>query len=182
MNQSAKKEAALTSERLKELLDYDPETGVFTRKPGKGVQGGGGTAGCPHCNGYWMISVEGKAYLAHRLAWLYTSGHWPKDQLDHINGVRDDNRLVNLRESSSAGNGQNHGLSKASTTGVTGVHWDKSRGKWLAHITVGWRTKHLGRFNTLEEAASARVEAKKRLHTFHPEDPQRIGYSEGGSL
>ena len=161
----------LTQERLKELLHYDAERGVFTwlvNLRGRSARVGG-VAGCRDGRGYGVIRIDGVLHRAHRLVWLYVHGQWPTHEVDHINGVRDDNRLVNLREATSTQNHQNRALSDTNTSGYLGVYWHKARQKWLARIAVNRKTHFLGRFDNPEEAAAAYVEAKRRLHTFQPE-------------
>jgi hypothetical protein len=116
--------------------------------------------------GYRRIRVLGKLYWAHRLAWLYVHGDWPPDKIDHINGDRKDNRLMNLRAASDSENMQNVGMRSDNTTGVRGVTRRKSR--WIAQITAGGKTHYLGVHETAEEAHRAYVEAKTRLHPFNP--------------
>ena len=95
----------LSADDLRAELNYDPETGIFTWKSGRGRGGtwtAGGIAGGPDGHGYWRISVKRVRRLAHRLAWLYAFGVWPNKQVDHINGDRTDNRIANLRLASNA--------------------------------------------------------------------------------
>ena len=158
----------LTQERLKELLDYDPETGVFTWKSivfGSHMKVGS-VAGSMYSNGYLRIKINGKDYRAHRLAWLYMYGCWPTNQIDHINRVRDDNRIANLREATNKENQWNRGKQKSSTSGFTGVSWHKKSGKWQSRIAVNKKVIQLGVFNTPEEAHAAYVRAKAEHHKF----------------
>src|SRR5436190_23425691 len=94
----------LTQEKLKEVLDYDPETGLFTSRVSRGGRPASARAGCVTTKGYIKLSLCQKRYYAHRLAWLYVYGEWPSKQIDHINCVTDDNRIANLREATSAQN------------------------------------------------------------------------------
>lgn len=160
----------VTQDRLKEVLDYDPDTGVFTwkKKISRKVVVGK-IAGCPDGGGYTIIRIDHKTYKAHRLAWLYVTGAFPKDQIDHINRVKTDNRICNLREASPRENQQNHPIHRDNTSGVTGVDWVKRAKKWRAVIKHKGRNIHLGYYNTIEEAAMSRAIAKAKYHTFHPE-------------
>lgn len=158
----------LTQSRLKELLHYDPETGVFVWRIPRGSAKTGDVAGCPHPEGYRKIMIDRKIYLAHRLAWLYVHGAWPKDEIDHRNGVRADNRFTNLREATRAENGQNLKIRADNTSGFIGVSWYKPARKWQAHINLAGRNKNLGCFDTPEAAHAAYLAAKAEHHTFQP--------------
>lgn len=159
----------LTAERLREVLDYNPETGVFTwRVIRKGVTVGS-RAGTPHSKGYRTIRIDYVAHYEHVLAWLHTHGVRPTDQLDHRNRVRNDNRLSNLRPATGGENNQNVGLLPRNTSGHPGVSWDRRRDKWAVRIGIQGRQKHVGYFTDLEEAAEAYRVAKAKYHTFHPE-------------
>lgn len=115
-------------------------------------------------NGYRRVNVDGAKYYEHRLAWFYMTGAWPKDQIDHVNGDRSDNRFINLREASAADNVRNVAKKKHNTSGFLGVTFDKSRGKWKAQITMHGRPICLGRFGDINDASKAYQEAKRRLH------------------
>ena len=154
----------ITQARLRELLDYDPATGVFTWKVSRGPARVGSVAGWKETRGHICIEVDGRSYKAHRLAWLYVSGKWPRDQIDHINCVRTDNRIVNLREATSAENAANSLTYRNNTSGFKGVNWHKKTGKWRAYIGVEGRITHLGLFARVEDAAAAYAEASARLH------------------
>lgn len=151
-------------ERLKELLDYDSATGNFLwNVDRKGTAKKGTTAGARRSHGYRQIMVDGKMYAAHRLAWFYVHGHWPKHQIDHINHVRDDNRIENLRCATSQQNNQNRSLNCNNTSGVSGVYWFKAGKKWHASIRNNKRAVHLGYFNSKEEAVAKRMEYEQKL-------------------
>ena len=154
----------LTQERLKELLDYDPDTGVFVWRVSRGSVKAESVAGCTHHEGYVHISIDGRKRLAHRLAWLYVHGCWPTNQIDHINRVRDDNRLCNLREVTNQKNHWNRGKQKNNSSGLIGVFWDKKAKKWRAYINVCGKQKHLGLFDTQEEANATYARAKAEHH------------------
>lgn len=148
------KRQKLTQEELKKILHYDPETGIFTWKVRKSYNTrAGDKAGSIETQGYIMIKIERVSYKAHRLAWLYMKGSWPRFEMDHWNKVRDDNRWDNLREASHVQNMQNGGIRKDNNSGARGV--TVSSGKWRAKITVNGKQKHLGLFNTVKEAKEA---------------------------
>jgi hypothetical protein len=155
----------ITQERLKELLDYDPATGVFVWKvtPSSSAPAGS-VAGCRRRNGYIFIKVDGVQSLAHRLAWLYMTGVGPSDQIDHRNCIRDDNRFENLRASSRSKNQHNKALQKNNTSGIKGVSLCAQTGKWRAAIMADKIFVYLGLFVCIEDAAAAYAEASARLH------------------
>lgn len=149
----------LTQERLKELLDYDPETGVFTWKSRiRGIRIGQ-VAGS-NVKGYRQIQIDKERHYSHRLAWLYIYGCWPLNELDHINRIKEDNRIANLREVTRQENCWNIGKLKTNSSGYTGVNLHKQYGKWRANIRIQGKYKHLGYFNTPEEAHYAYSTAK----------------------
>lgn len=158
----------MTPYRLREVLNYDPHTGNFiwliTKKGAKF----GHAAGSYNDAGYWMVKIDQRIYRAHRLAWLYMTGLWPKDQIDHINGIRDDNRWCNLREATRSENHQNLAISKRNTSGFIGVSWHKPTQKWVAHIKVAGRGSNLGSFTKPEDAYAVYLLAKADLHPFQP--------------
>ena len=147
----------LTVEDARAALDYDPVTGVFTRKgPSFGPQmQEGAQPGHLSRDGYRYIRVKSKRYLAHRLAWFLVHGYWPAE-VDHINLDKDDNRITNLREATRSQNMANASLPTHNTSGVKGVHFDKVSGRWMAYMMVEKRFKNLGRFDTQEAAQAAR--------------------------
>ena len=150
--------------RLREALSYDQETGQFRWLIGKHK---GEAAGTLHKSGYRYIQLDGRLHRAHRLAWAYVHGEFPKDHIDHINGSRDDNRIANLREATNAQNRQNmRHRRRDKSVGRLGAFWISSRGKWEARITVEGRCKFLGYFETEAQAHAAYVEAKAKEHPF----------------
>jgi len=158
----------LTQSRLKELLHYDPETGIFTRRVGRGPSKAGARVGSRNSCGYIQITIDYRNYHAHRLAFLYMTGALPEQQVDHINGVRNDNRWANLRDVSANCNHRNiGGPMKNNTSGFLGVCWDKNWNSWKASITVARRSVNLGRFPTPELAHTAYLKAKDKLHPTH---------------
>jgi len=162
--------AKLSQARLKELLHYDPLSGVFTWKVWRGGAARAGTvAGRFDSKGYRQITVEMVAILAHRLAWFYMTGVWPEHEVDHINGIRADNSWANLRKATKNQNQQNLAGCRASnkSTGLLGASYDSESGKYLARIMVDGKGKNLGRFATAEEAHRAYCSAKKIKHTHN---------------
>jgi hypothetical protein len=157
-------DANLTAAQLREILDYDPETGLFTWAISRRGCRRGDQTGAPHRNGYVMIGINRRARLAHRLAWLHTYGEWPKGQIDHINGVRADNRLANLRDVPGRINRQNQRAARSDNreTGLLGVY--KNHGQWGARIQLNGRQHYLGNFQTPEEAHAAYIKAKRLMH------------------
>lgn len=154
-------EATLSRERVGELLSYDPEAGVFTWKEGRPNQvSAGDTAGYTRRDGYMILVVDRKCYLAHRVAWLLAHGKWPAAMIDHIDGNPANNRLSNLREATCAQNMMNMALSPKNTSGVKGVSWDTKYKKYQAYITVAHRKKSLGYFVEKRDAMNARREAE----------------------
>ena len=159
----------LTQENLKKMLHYDTDTGVFTRLVRTSSRTKiGDIAGYLKSDGYRLIMVDGKNYYAHRLAFFYMTGDWPVADIDHRNGVRDDNRWDNLREATRTENHQNRVMRSDNTSGFIGVDWHRQRGKWRAEIAVAGRRKSLGYFPTPEEAHAAYCAAKVEFHTFQP--------------
>jgi hypothetical protein len=156
--------ANLSSEHLRELVHYEPETGVFTWiKRRRGSMQPGKPAGSFNKDGYRKIQIYGESHLAHRLAWLYVHGEWPAERLDHKNRNKADNRIDNLRLSSPSLNSQNRSRAdKDNRVGVLGV---RARGRrFVAAITVDKKIQHLGTFDTVEMAQSAYLAAKRQMH------------------
>jgi len=158
----------LTAERLRELLHYDPTSGEFTWKITRNSRlRSGMRAGSVRPSGYVNLGVQGKLYLAHRLAWLYMRGVWP-GEIDHINRTKSDNRFANLREATRAENCQNTLTSTRNTSGFRGVCFDKVKCRWEAKIWSDGRKKWLGYFPTAAEAARAYASAASKHHTHNP--------------
>lgn len=150
------------STRLRELLNYDPDTGIFTRRIGVRGFAAGSTVGSLQPTGYVYCNVAGHRCYAHRLAWCYVYGDWPEGELDHINGMRSDNRIANLRLVTRSGNMLNKHRPRADNkSGYLGVVAHKDR--WRADLTVNGAQQYLGLFDTPEEAHAAYVAAKELL-------------------
>lgn len=166
-----------TSEEIKQVLDYNPETGVFrwrTRASAPkhwNTRFAGKIAGGTMVIGYRTIAVNDEKYYAHRLAWLYMTGEWPPDQVDHINGKRADNRFSNLRLATSRENKCNKLANQTTRSGVKNVHWHAFSRSWHVRVMLHKREHSFGYFKTIEEAAEAAAEARIQLHgEFAPHD------------
>jgi HNH endonuclease len=156
--------ADLTAARLRELLNYNPDTGRFVWLVTKARQANAGDAAGSPNHGYIAIGCDGDLRFAHRLAWLYMHGVWPTGRIDHINGDKTDNRICNLREVSHSVNLQNQRRAmKNNKLGLLGVR--AYAGKFRAQIKANGQNIHLGYYLTPEAAHSAYIEAKRRLHT-----------------
>lgn len=160
----------LTAKRLRELIHYDPKTGVFTWRNvyRRGMKFHGKQAGSDGGGGYVRIKIGDGSYHAGRLAWLYVNGRWPRQWIDHINGNPSDNRIANLRDVSKKMNAQNRRRPyKNNTHGFLGVCIQRQRGRvrWTARIHVhGEGQRYLGYFMTPESAQLAYLKAKRQLH------------------
>jgi hypothetical protein len=153
--------------RVRELFDYNPETGriLWKSKPCRRIVPGT-IAGRIDGHGYWQIRFNKRSYQAHRIAWAHVHGVWPKADIDHINGIRADNRLCNLRDVPRSVNSENQRKARRDnkSTGVLGVTVHKPTGLFVAFITVAKRQRNLGYFKTLDEASQAYLKAKRELH------------------
>lgn len=156
---------ALTAERLREVISYNADTGVFLNKVARRRALIGAVSGRINRDGYRQIQIDGRIYSAHRLAWLYVHGSWPGGFIDHINRLRSDNRLENLRLASRAENNQNSATPKTNTSGFRGVTWDGRGQKWRATITVDNKKISVGSHATPEEAYAAYLRAAVLLHS-----------------
>jgi len=152
---------------IRELLDYDPQSGVFTHRKSGGRCKAGGRAGYTNAIGYVCIRFSDKLYSAHRLAFLWMDGEWPAGPVDHIDGNRSNNAWANLRVVDHQGNNRNKRRQHTNTSGRTGIYWDKDNSKWRAYIYVSNKRQLLGRFSRFEDACRARLDAEA-LHGFHP--------------
>jgi len=152
----------MTQKRLKTLLHYNPQTGIFTRKiaPSNNTKIGD-EVGYVKNNGYIGINLDYKKYYAHRLAWLYLYGEYPPNDIDHINRDRADNRAINLRPATRSENSFNTKFSKANTSGHRGVTWNKRRNKWQAQLTFKGLRVLCECYTDLVDAVTARKDAEK---------------------
>jgi len=157
----------LDLQRLRELLEYSPDTGIFSWRENRLSHAGkakvGSPAGTPK-EGYISIIVEQRVYRAHRLAWLFMTGAFPAKgtEIDHINRVRSDNRWSNLRLVTRSQNNMNSGMRSDNQSGHKGVTKRRDTGKWHARITVDRRVLLLGNFITFEDAVAARRAAERQ--------------------
>src|SRR6185436_109605 len=136
----------LNAEQLRQILSYDAETGVFTwNAPGRGRRPG--PIGSADAYGYKTARLAWKSYKLHRLAWLYVHGVWPSGDIDHINGIRDDNRLCNLRDVPRKTNLENQrSATNNQSTGLLGAYFDKRKGTFYSRISMHNKSIHLGTF------------------------------------
>lgn len=163
---------AVTQERLRELLNYDPLTGIFTWRVKRAAKKPGDIAGCPQKpKAHIVIRIDDRLYLAHRLAWLYMTGRWPAEDTDHRDLDRQNNIWTNLREATPSENMQNIPLKSNNISGYMGVSWYTRDQRWKATIKVGAKLHHIGCFDDPAEAGAAYLEAKARLHPFQPTVP-----------
>lgn len=158
----------LKHERLLEVLDYCVESGVFVWKKSRGNRANGQKAGTAQSNGYWTIIVDRTPHLAHRLAWFYVHAAWPPEDIDHINGIRTDNRIENLRAVSRSQNMQNQrGPRSNNITGFLGVRRNHKRFSAFIKAVKNAPAKYLGTYDTPEDAHAAYMTAKAALHIQH---------------
>jgi hypothetical protein len=149
------KEAHELAEKLKSRFRYDPTTGVISRvSKGKSKVGS-------KSQGYLRIKIDDASYLAHRIAWFLHYGEWPKGEIDHINRVRDDNRICNLRDVSKSENQRNATRQHNNKSGVSGVGYSHEKRKWVARINCENKRKYLGSFECFGQAVSARRKAEQ---------------------
>ncbi|WP_186072123.1 HNH endonuclease [Burkholderia gladioli] len=154
-------------DRLKTMIEYEPDTGLFRWLVDRNGHDGGvrvGDVAGTVCDGYIRIHLDQRIYRAHRLAWLFMTGAFPKKgmDIDHRNRIRSDNRWQNLRLATRCQNNMNSGPSKANRSGIKGVSWLKRRNKWHARIKIDGQVILLGDFALLEDAAAARKAAEDK--------------------
>ena len=159
----------LPIEYLRERLRYEPDTGRLfwldyedMSKSWRTRWAGKDAFTTVNSEGYHIGTIDRVPLRAHRVIWALANSEWPTNQIDHINNIKTDNRITNLRVVTNQENNRNMPMRCNNTSGVTGVNWHKPLHKWRAQIKIDGRTKHLGYFETLEEAAEARKEASKK--------------------
>ena len=170
----------LTQQYLKECLDYNPDTGIFVWKKrplhhfkdsrsansANSRMNSKKITNMDSC-GYIQVKINSIIFQCHRLSWLYVYGYMPENQIDHINGVRNDNRIVNLREATRSENQQNQSNPHGETScKKLGVYYHKKNEKFYSMIGINGSKKYLGCFNTAIEAHNAYLQAKRQLHPF----------------
>lgn len=155
----------ITAARLRELLLYNEQSGQFVWLVSRGKAAAGKIAGSTNRGGYIEIRIDKKTYLAHRLAFLWVAGEMPSGEIDHIDGNRSNNALSNLRDVNGFVNHQNQRRAhKSNRTGLLGVSWRESKGRYRASIDVDGRKIHLGYFSDKEAAHAAYINAKRAMH------------------
>lgn len=167
------KELIVAPEMLRESFYYDHETGHFywrTKTNGKRTQRRAGTR---HCKGYWVITINKKRFLAHRAAWAYFHGEWPDNEIDHINHIRGDNRIENLRAVNAFENKQNMSIHASNKSGITGVSFYGSKNRWVAEIKANGVKEYLLQTPDFFEAVCARKSAENKLG-FHENHGNKI--------
>lgn len=154
----------LTAAEAREYFDYGPDTGEVRWRHNTSPWGrmAGRVAGCPNGLGYIVIQFRGRLLQAHRLIWLLQTGMWPRDDIDHVNGIRSDNRWANLRAATPGENCRNRRIDRRNKSGVKGVC--RVGGKWRAQITVNYQVIILGHFDDKREAAVVRRAAERLFH------------------
>lgn len=154
----------LSSDLVRELYNYDPATGVLTRKIKRGTRWKKGeVAGSLGNNGYYYVSVNSRLYLLHRIVWIYVYGSLPDSDIDHINRNRGDNRIANLRVATRGQNNINSKLQHNNTSGYKGAYYDKRRDCWYAEIWVNNKKRFLGRHTSAESAGMAYKDAARKF-------------------
>lgn len=155
----------LTQVRLKEMLDYNPDTGMLQwRVRRNGVKPEKDAGYIMPDQGYRVIGIDRRVHKAHRLAWLWMTGEWPNCQIDHINCDRADNRWANLRSASNSENQRNAGARSSNRVGLKGAHYCSGRDRWRSKIVVNGKTTWLGTFKTPEDAHFAYSRMAAKLH------------------
>lgn len=183
----------LSPQVLQEFMEYDGETGALTWRPRdrrhfeteaswKGFNtrcAGKPAITASSGKGYLQGTIYGVTYMAHRVAWAVFHSSWPQGEIDHINGIRSDNRIVNLRDVTRLENARNL-CAIASDTGVRGVTWDRRLKRYRVHIYLEGKRKYIGCFPTIDEAAGVR-KLHERHHGFHPLHGTRASDARKGS-
>lgn len=162
----------ITQSELKEVLHYNPETGIFTWLKSRGTKKKGSTAGSVDHNGYVVLGVNGRQYKAHQLAILHCLGEMPDYDTDHVNGIKTDNRIKNLRSVSHKENTRNAKTRHDNGSGFPGVMWRGDARKWRVRIKGGSKRVNIGHYDKLSDAVKARLDAELKYgyHANHGRD------------
>lgn len=169
----------ITAERIREIVSYDPDTGVFVWRVKRNKCPVGKRVGFPRNKGdYWKARIDYQVVYLHRVAWLYMTGTWPTLMIDHVDGDKGNNSWSNLREVTQKQNQENRTKQTKSKSGIRGVDWSAREKKFRARITHNRMAIHLGWFHTLNEAINARDQAEIGIYTHtklafgpQPENP-----------
>jgi hypothetical protein len=162
--------AGLDAEYIRSLLNYDQQSGVLRWRSRTDIpkhlnnRHAGTEAGWIDRKGYIQIQIDGRSYFAHRIIWVWMTGAWPKDQIDHKNGKRGDNSWHNLREANNTQNAQNSKMRSFNSSGFKGVSRHRETGKWCSEIRAANVRTYLGSFDTPEEAYAVYCRAAERMH------------------
>lgn len=150
--------------KIRELLAYDPETGRFTWLVDAGSVRAGDEASSMTIAGYSRVKLDGVHHYLHRLAWAFVHGEFPESDLDHVNMVKSDNRISNLRLATKAENQMHRGIPKNNTSGCKGVTWNATKGKWSVRCAANGKRKHLGYFDDVASATSVYKQYAPSIH------------------
>ena len=160
-----KKDVRVTVDRLRELLTYQPETGILVWRVKYGNVDAGSVAGTLSSTGYLTVGIDGEKFRVHRVAWALWTGKWPVQTIDHIDGNRANNRAENLRCVSQSVNMQNiRKPTSRNTSGYLGVYWSERRGGWMAALSVDKKKKRWGPYSTSDRAYEQYLRKKRQLH------------------
>ena len=160
-----KKDVRVTVDRLRELLTYQPETGILVWRVKYGNVDAGSVAGTLSSTGYLTVGIDGEKFRAHRVAWALWTGKWPVQTIDHMDGNRANNRAENLRCVSQSVNMQNiRKPTSRNTSGYLGVYWSERRGGWMAALSVDKKKKRWGPYSTSDRAYEQYLRKKRQLH------------------
>lgn len=153
----------ISAEKLKEFYFYCPNTGIFTRKKPILNFNIGDISGSKDGRGYLRMSIDNQRYWAHRLAWLYMTGEYPNDAIDHIDGNKSNNSFNNLRLANKSQNGCNRSKPSNNTSGIKNIRFCNQRNKWIAQVQFKGKN-YARRFNNLDDAQKHTIELRQKLH------------------
>lgn len=178
------REHGLTQELVRLMFDYDPDTGIVTRKESRGISKKGAVIGVDNQQGYLGVTICQRPHRLHRVIWLWFHGYWPENEIDHINGVRDDNRISNLREVSHSCNVRNSCNYITNTTGVKGLSWNRRAQAYIVRIHLQGDSRFIGYHEDFTEAVCHRYAAEQCLdwHSCDSDSPAYQYLKEQGIL